>query len=100
MKYKVIKEIFDGPEVGMNLTIHDHPGLIAGATIQLLLDGGYIVEEDGKWKPKMEFRECDTCRAKPGSPILCSGCLHNRAVIEDALKARDAIREALKNLEV
>jgi hypothetical protein len=28
-----------------------------------------------------EFMECDTCRAKPGSPILCHGCLHNRAVI-------------------
>ncbi len=33
----------------------------------------------------IEFMECDTCRAKPGSPILCGGCLHNRIVI-DALK--------------
>lgn len=30
---------------------------------------------------KLEFKECDTCRAKPGSPILCSGCRHNREVI-------------------
>lgn len=30
---------------------------------------------------KKKFIECDTCRAKPGSPILCSGCLHNRDVI-------------------
>ena len=29
-----------------------------------------------------EFLECDTCRAKPGSPDLCKGCLHNRALIE------------------
>lgn len=28
-----------------------------------------------------EFTECDTCRAKPGSPLLCSGCLANRATI-------------------
>jgi len=28
-----------------------------------------------------EFRECDTCSAKLGSPILCSGCLHNRLII-------------------
>ena len=28
------------------------------------------------------FMECDTCRAKSGSPILCSGCLHNREIIE------------------
>lgn len=27
------------------------------------------------------FRECDTCSAKPGSPTLCSGCLHNRDLI-------------------
>lgn len=29
-----------------------------------------------------EFMECDTCRAKSGSPYLCQGCLHNRAIIE------------------
>lgn len=26
----------------------------------------------------MTFTECDTCRAKPGCPALCSGCLANR----------------------
>lgn len=33
-----------------------------------------------------DFVECDTCRAKPGSPTLCSGCLANRATIS-ALRA-------------
>lgn len=28
-----------------------------------------------------DFMECDKCRSKPGSPTLCSGCLHNREVI-------------------
>ncbi len=35
----------------------------------------------------LEFVECDTCRAKPGSPVLCGGCLRNRFVIS-ALKER------------
>lgn len=33
-----------------------------------------------------EFMECDTCRAKPGSPYLCQGCLHNRALIDRLLR--------------
>lgn len=33
-----------------------------------------------------KFIECDTCRAKPGSPTLCSGCLHNRALISKLKK--------------
>lgn len=28
-----------------------------------------------------EFRECETCAAKPGTPILCESCLHNRSLI-------------------
>ena len=27
------------------------------------------------------FIECDACRAKPDSPLLCEGCQHNREVI-------------------
>jgi hypothetical protein len=30
----------------------------------------------------MSFVECDQCRVKIGSPILCGGCLSNRAEIE------------------
>lgn len=36
----------------------------------------------------MDFMECDTCRAKPGTPVLCSGCLHNRAAIGNLKRAR------------
>lgn len=38
-------------------------------------------------KAVKEFMECDTCRAKPGSPYLCKGCLHNRDVIFELSQA-------------
>lgn len=28
-----------------------------------------------------DFVECETCRAKPGMPVLCDGCLRNRQLI-------------------
>ncbi len=37
------------------------------------------------------FMECDTCRAKPGMPQLCGGCLHNRAIIGELKKAIRAL---------
>jgi len=27
------------------------------------------------------FVECDACRAKPGTPLLCAGCAYNRSVL-------------------
>lgn len=33
-------------------------------------------------KEKITFMECETCNAKSGSPVLCSGCLHNRNAID------------------
>lgn len=36
-----------------------------------------------------EFLECDTCRAEPGMPILCEGCLQNRAAIDRLTDALD-----------
>jgi hypothetical protein len=36
--------------------------------------------------------ECDECRAKPGSPTLCKGCLANRATVaETATEIRKAV---------
>lgn len=37
-----------------------------------------------------DFIECDTCRSKPGSPVLCAGCLHNRTVIAALREQQDA----------
>lgn len=33
----------------------------------------------------LQFIECNNCRAKPGSPVLCAGCQHNRQAIEGQL---------------
>jgi hypothetical protein len=32
-------------------------------------------------KMELKFTECDACKGKPGSPLLCRGCVQNRAVI-------------------
>ena len=45
-----------------------------------------------------EFWECPSCIMKPGSPTLCTSCLHNRAMIEDLerqVKQRQGIVEGL-----
>lgn len=49
------------------------------------------------FKPEeIEFIECDTCKAKPGSPQLCPGCYNNRTAIY-ALKAMLTAVENEKN---
>lgn len=37
------------------------------------------------------FVECDSCRAKPGSPQLCNGCLQNRRTIQNARRMRHTL---------
>lgn len=94
-KYIVKKKFLGGPEAGTVLEkiqirhridfLTDKVSDVNPIEMQFLLDSGYIAEEEGKWGP--EFMECDTCRAKPGSPILCSGCLHNRDAIKKLLES-------------
>lgn len=31
---------------------------------------------------ELDFKECDACGSKPGSPLLCAGCRHNRKAME------------------
>jgi len=38
-----------------------------------------------------EFAECASCAAKPGSPILCPACLHNRATINGLRAERETL---------
>ena len=46
-----------------------------------------VQEGERRMRYEGDFMECDSCRAKPGSPILCRGCLHNRDVIYTLQKA-------------
>lgn len=44
-----------------------------------------------------EFKECESCASKPGTPILCNGCLHNRNAIYEL---HTELKEAQKKIEV
>jgi len=48
--------------------------------------------------PVSPFQECDTCRAKPGAPTLCAGCLQNRESISQL--STDGQHEALNRLSL
>lgn len=39
-----------------------------------------------------EFAECDLCSSKPGTPILCPACQHNRHVVTDLRSKLDEAR--------
>lgn len=41
------------------------------------------------------FRECAECDAKPGSPVLCEACLHNREVISQLRNQNRTLKEQL-----
>lgn len=41
---------------------------------------------------KNEFWECEACRTKPGTPLLCKSCLHNRAIISKLWTEIDRLR--------
>jgi len=45
-----------------------------------------------------DFQECPTCAAKPGMPVLCDACVHNRKLISELRKKVEEtvdLREAL-----
>jgi hypothetical protein len=114
MKYKVIKPFLGGSEVGTVLEVNSDnlwrnmaytTGDCSPIELQLLLDSGYIEEVDGKWVPKE--REKVWFISVQGIPYeacwgtddvrMLTGCYPTES---DALKARDAIKECLKNLNV
>jgi len=45
----------------------------------------------------MTLMECDTCRAKPGTP-LCRGCLHNREMVESLVRNLSACQARAQRL--
>jgi hypothetical protein len=40
------------------------------------------------------FHECDACRTEPGTPWLCDGCLHNRALIAELRSRVEQLQQA------
>jgi hypothetical protein len=44
---------------------------------------------------RREFVECDVCRAKPGMPMLCYGCLANRTTVGALERENQALCSAL-----
>lgn len=59
--------------------------------VEATKDAGEIQEIE------LRFEECSTCLRKPGSPVLCPGCLWNRHVIEKTQVARREQEERLKD---
>lgn len=49
---------------------------------ELIADGYEILQDTPEVLEVTQFKECDTCIKKAGSPTLCDGCLNNRSVIE------------------
>lgn len=45
-----------------------------------------------------EFVECITCSKKPGTPILCDSCVHNRNLITKLKEERFSFRKLFQNL--
>lgn len=43
------------------------------------------------------FMECDGCRVRPGSPLLCAGCAHNRELIAKFSRALKDVAIAAKS---
>jgi hypothetical protein len=60
----------------------------------------FIIKIKGRRKGRkvMLFKECDTCRAKKGSPILCGGCIDNRANMMRLEKELDLFKDIVKKL--
>ncbi len=58
--------------------------------MEVCLQNGSIVDLRFKNRRNLvaDFQVCPECSAKPGMPILCESCLHNRDLIS---KLRDMI---------
>jgi hypothetical protein len=46
---------------------------------------------------ELYFKECPTCAVKPGSPVLCESCLHNRRVIS---KLHELLKYNRENISI
>lgn len=49
--------------------------------------------------PEFKFMECESCKAKLGSPILCTSCLNNQSAIY-SLKRRHKVWAKQRGIEL
>lgn len=61
-----------------------------------MLEAGKESGNEGE-EEMTDFMECKSCAEKPGSPILCKSCLHNRNVISGLCKRLDIVSKAIEN---
>ena len=74
--HKAGEEVDVGTEYSFNELNH---GFLSLKDIDIYTRLGVLEEIDGE--EELRFTECDTCRAKAGSPVLCRGCYINRTLI-------------------
>lgn len=117
MQYKVIRKFLGGPELGTVLETTDRGELhireatqadryIVPSSMQLLLDGGYIEEVEGKWKPGVghgysyidEFGRIKACVRSDVNDDRRIEFGNYFETPNKALKVRDAIKELLKQI--
>lgn len=62
-----------------------------------------LVEEieygDPPSKDKASFMLCETCSSKPGIPVLCKSCLHNREVIYRLASRIEDLEYEIENIQ-
>jgi hypothetical protein len=76
-----------------NVWRKDGPGSYTGIGYMQLVPVSPDAEPESSYK--IPFVECDTCIKKPGTPILCQGCLLNREAILNLTAERDRLKQEL-----
>jgi hypothetical protein len=76
-----------------NVWRKDGPGSYTGVGYMQIVPVSSDVEPESSYK--IPFVECDTCIKKPGTPILCQGCLLNREAILKLTSERDRLQREL-----
>lgn len=106
MQYKVIKQFLGGPELGRTIDSKIAAIFHQDVALQFLIDGGYIEEVEGKWKPDVghgysyidEFGRVKACVRSDVNDDRRIEFGNYFETPNKALKARDAIKELLKTI--
>lgn len=75
------------------------------AFVGIRTDTGEAVRASDLKQEPATFTECESCRAKPGSPLLCDGCLYRRTLqsfrdqLDTVTRERDEATQAADKLQ-